>query len=209
MTKQETSNKKIHGSSNLFVSLFQSLFSVPALIFVLAITAYQLHLINKLQQFDDTKFGFHPDSIDLTNKNDGIGYHILADFYGCDILMSKENNNETYLHELMAQAVKAMGATNLGTKVHMFDPVGATGVAILSESHMSFHTYPEYGFVAVDFFTCGPIAKPEEGLRFLKHAWGAKSVHVKLTPRGVDLKKRLDDLGLKSKPEVLVKNEKK
>jgi len=81
-----------------------------------------------------------------------MGKHYLLNLYGCkfDIL-----NNEVYLRNLIKLAAETTGATVLQTISHKFEPYGVTAMCLLSESHISIHTWPEKGEAAVDIFTCG------------------------------------------------------
>jgi S-adenosylmethionine decarboxylase len=89
-----------------------------------------------------------------------LGKHCVAEVYGCphEIL-----NDEELLVATFKEAIKLSGATLLNIASHKFDPQGVTIVALLSESHISIHTWPELGSAALDVFTCG-ISKPELAL---------------------------------------------
>lgn len=80
------------------------------------------------------------------------GHHLLVSYVDCDkeALVDFEN-----LEKMMKQGALASGATILSSIKHIFPPTGFTMVILLSESHASIHTYPEYGACFVDFFTCG------------------------------------------------------
>ncbi|RUM91728.1 MAG: S-adenosylmethionine decarboxylase [Thermovibrio sp.] len=81
-----------------------------------------------------------------------LGVHIVADLYGCDpeVLKSAES-----MAEIFEGAVKHANLNKLSAYYHQFEPYGATGVVVISESHLSFHTWPEHGYVAIDVYTCG------------------------------------------------------
>ncbi len=83
---------------------------------------------------------------------DFYGRHYLASFYGCDIDAMRDI---VTVKEVFEKAAKISGATILGSSDFVFDGNGYTLVLLLSESHASIHTYPEYGECFVDFFTCG------------------------------------------------------
>ncbi|WNZ54036.1 adenosylmethionine decarboxylase (plasmid) [Microbulbifer sp. MKSA007] len=77
--------------------------------------------------------------------------HILLDFYGC-----KHLTDAKALKSCMLAAAKEAGATVLRCNLHEFgEDAGVTGVAILAESHISIHTWPEIDFAAIDIFMCG------------------------------------------------------
>jgi S-adenosylmethionine decarboxylase len=81
-----------------------------------------------------------------------LGKHCVAELYGCDHSIL---DNEKVLIELIRESIDIAGATLLDICSHKFEPQGVTIVALLSESHISIHTWPEDGSVALDVFTCG------------------------------------------------------
>jgi S-adenosylmethionine decarboxylase len=88
-----------------------------------------------------------------------MGKHFLLNLYGCSSVLL---NDEQFLIDLMENAAIASGATVLKTVVHKFDPQGITAICLLSESHISIHTWPEEGKAALDVYTCGS-ANPKIG----------------------------------------------
>jgi S-adenosylmethionine decarboxylase len=92
-----------------------------------------------------------------------------------------------HVRQTLKAAAEATGATLLGTEVHDFgDGCGVTGVAILAESHISVHSWPEYGYAAFDVFTCGH-ADPYRALPVLSKAFGTTDLHVVEHKRGTRL----------------------
>ena len=80
------------------------------------------------------------------------GTHLLADLSGCQGL-----DDVARVEQALREAVAAASATLLDVRLHHFGPgQGVTGVALLAESHISIHTWPEHGYAAVDIFLCGP-----------------------------------------------------
>ena len=81
-----------------------------------------------------------------------LGRHILIEFYNCneEILASPE-----LIEKHMNKAAKIANATIVNSVFHHFNPYGVSGAVIISESHLAIHTWPEYGYAAVDVFTCG------------------------------------------------------
>ena len=92
-------------------------------------------------------------------------------------------DNEDFIKEALTKAADAAGATLLGIVSHKFEPQGVTAIALLSESHISIHSYPEYGYAAVDAFTCGEHTNPESACRSLKESLEAKSGSMQLLTR--------------------------
>lgn len=83
---------------------------------------------------------------------DTKGRHLLVEYYGCD---ANVLNDPQSIERLMRQAASAAGATVVGSIFHPFTPQGVSGVVVVEESHLSIHTWPERGYAAVDFYTCG------------------------------------------------------
>jgi S-adenosylmethionine decarboxylase len=97
------------------------------------------------------------------------GEHLLADFYGVAEAPLKD---AAFLEHLLREAAQQAGARVLSSHFHVFgEEKGVTGVVLLSESHISIHTWPETGFAALDVFMCGsalPELALEHAARVLK-----------------------------------------
>ena len=93
-----------------------------------------------------------------------LGRHLLAEYYGCDATIL---NNLEFLEQSMREAVKSSGATIIDSTFHHFSPQGVSGVIVIAESHMAMHTWPEHGYAAVDFFTCGNRVDPYNALNYM------------------------------------------
>ena len=98
-----------------------------------------------------------------------LGHHVLAEFTGCDAAALADLERVT---SAMLQAAEASGATVITHSFHHFSPHGISGAVIIAESHLAIHTWPEYHFAAVDFFSCGGVDM-DRGLAVLKAALGA------------------------------------
>src|SRR5512142_1680225 len=109
------------------------------------------------------------------------GVHILADLWGCppDVLDDRDGMVAAVRH-----AAEAAHATVLSIHAHRFTPHGVTVAALLAESHVAVHTWPESGYAAVDVFTCGPTMRPELCAESLRVALGATDSRVTATDRG-------------------------
>ncbi len=110
-----------------------------------------------------------------------IGRHLIAEYYGCT---GSALNDVDQLRAYMIHAAKTVGATVLGETFHSFSPQGASGTVVIAESHLSIHTWPERGYVAVDIYTCGGL-DPRPGFEFLAHVLEAKSYRVQEILRGL------------------------
>lgn len=112
-------------------------------------------------------------------KEKHIGMHIIADFwFGRNIEDPKE------LEEILIEAAKKAGNTPLQFAYHKFNPHGLTGILLLAESHISFHSWPEINFLALDIFTCGNKKFPEKALDYLKKKLKPKKVMISKIKRG-------------------------
>lgn len=85
----------------------------------------------------------------------------------------------------MHDAALFAGATIVDERFHSFEPHGVSGVVVIAESHLTIHTWPEYGYAAVDVFTCGDQIDPQDAASFLKDALGAQRYTVQTLKRGI------------------------
>ena len=89
------------------------------------------------------------------------GFHILADLHGCQ---SEFLENSSSLKKILLSAAKKAEFIVVGKSFHQFEPKGATGILLLSTSHISAHTWPELGFVALDIYSCSGKEKAMKAL---------------------------------------------
>ena len=94
-----------------------------------------------------------------------LGTHLLIELWACN---REKIDNVDYLCRIMSQAAEVAGATVLKTAFQDFNPQGVSGVVVIAESHLTIHTWPEYGYAAVDIFTCGTTVDPWSAAGFLK-----------------------------------------
>ena len=111
-----------------------------------------------------------------------IGRHLILELWGCD---ADSINSIEVIQRAMTETVEACGATLLDLRVYPFTPIGVTGVAILSESHMMIHTWPEHGYAAVDVFTCGYHTDPGKAVPVLNRHFSPERVQVMEMNRGI------------------------
>jgi len=122
-----------------------------------------------------------------------LGRHILAEFYGCP----QEMLNETeQIKQHMVAAALESGAEVKETVFHQFSPQGVSGVVVISESHLAIHTWPEYGYAAVDVFTCGQTVDPWASCNYLKQVFSAQNMSAR------EIKRGLFDVEVDYKPAV-------
>jgi S-adenosylmethionine decarboxylase len=109
------------------------------------------------------------------------GRHLLADLHGCRAPLDDLGLVETALRE----AAEAAGATILDLSLHHFgEGQGVTGVALLAESHISIHTWPEHGYAALDFFLCGRRHDIDAALAVMVEALLPEDARTRTIARG-------------------------
>jgi S-adenosylmethionine decarboxylase len=106
------------------------------------------------------------------------GVHLIIDLHGATRL-----NDIEHIETTLRRCVEASNATLLHIHLHHFQPSGVSGVAVLAESHISIHTWPEAGYAALDVFMCGS-ADPDKCIPVLRDAFSAKRVGVNELLRG-------------------------
>ena len=110
-----------------------------------------------------------------------LGRHIILELYGVAFNML----NDVYeMERVMTEAVRISGATIIRPFFHKFSPQGISGIIVVAESHFSIHTWPEYGYAAVDFFTCGDQIRFDVAVKFIKDSLKAVSIQVMEIRRG-------------------------
>ena len=114
----------------------------------------------------------------MTPPYDGI--HLIAELHGCAGL-----DDPVRIERALRAAAEAAGATLLDCRVHHFGAgQGVTGVALLAESHITIHSWPEHGYAAIDIFLCGGRHDAEAALATLREALAAERCEARRIPRG-------------------------
>ena len=106
--------------------------------------------------------------------------HLLLELYKCD---SEKLNDESFLSCTLNRAAKLAKATVLNLISNKFEPQGVTAIALLAESHISIHTWPESNYSAVDIFTCGQKMLPEIASQYLIEALKAEEHSLRVIER--------------------------
>jgi S-adenosylmethionine decarboxylase len=106
------------------------------------------------------------------------GVHLIVDVHG-----GRGLNDIDLIEATLRRCVEAAQATLLHIHLHHFQPNGVSGVAVLAESHISIHTWPDLGYAALDLFMCGK-ANPDACIPVLREAFKAKQIDVNEILRG-------------------------
>jgi len=112
-----------------------------------------------------------------------IGHHYIVEASGCDpdVISSVDR-----VQQILVKAAEIAGAQVWSISVNRFPPNGVSGVIVISESHISTHTWPEYRYGALDFYTCGSSVDPEKAVLYAVEAFGATTSHVTEITRGIE-----------------------
>jgi S-adenosylmethionine decarboxylase len=111
-----------------------------------------------------------------------LGTHLLLELKSCN---SKVLNDLKKVQEILVSAAREAKATIIETSFHKFSPFGISGVVVIAESHISIHSWPEYGYAAIDIFTCGDVLKPEVAANYLIEKFQSKEPAIVEMKRGV------------------------
>ena len=117
-----------------------------------------------------------------TIASENIGRHYILELYQCD---HAKLNDEAFIRTTITSSAKIAGATLINLVTHSFKPQGVTGLALLAESHISIHTWPEIGYAAIDVFTCGDHTMPEKACKVLFKDFLAKNFSFKNIAREI------------------------
>jgi S-adenosylmethionine decarboxylase len=113
---------------------------------------------------------------------EALGRHLLLELRDCN---RDKLNDLDLLRETMLGAAEETGATVIGEIFHQFSPQGVTGVVAIAESHLCIHTWPEFGYAAVDIFTCGEGFEPNDAARLIVERLEAHDPEFTEVTRGI------------------------
>jgi S-adenosylmethionine decarboxylase len=110
-----------------------------------------------------------------------LGIHLLLDLAGAPFATLDDPD---LVEAALVETVAAMGAQVLGVHLHRLEPQGISGVVVITESHLTIHTWPERGEAAVDLFTCGDAARARAAIEALIARLGATVSSLREISRG-------------------------
>ncbi|SFM07742.1 adenosylmethionine decarboxylase proenzyme [Gracilibacillus orientalis] len=113
---------------------------------------------------------------------DTMGRHVIAELWECNIEML---NDMDRLEKIFVNAALKAGAEVREVAFHKFAPFGVSGVVIISESHLTIHSFPEHGYASIDVYTCGDIIDPNVAVAYIEEQLEAKSTEKLEVPRGM------------------------
>jgi len=116
----------------------------------------------------------------MKNSNPN-GIHYLIEFFGCD---AKQIDSVAFWKKILPKSVKDTGVEILHHYFYKFDPQGVTAFLLLSASHISIHSWPEYDYVACDVFACGDRKDTDAIVKYLSKNIPHKKIEIKKQRRG-------------------------
>lgn len=132
------------------------------------------------QHYVDKKKQSQTDLFVVEDGKTFAGRHLIVDLWGCQQL-----DNLSFIEQTLRDAAIIAGATLLHIHLHHFTPNGGvSGVAVLAESHISIHTWPERGYAALDIFMCGNT-QPEKAVELLKQRFQPQRTEINTLLRGI------------------------
>ena len=111
-----------------------------------------------------------------------LGTHIVCELSGCD---ARTLTDVEGVQKILTVAARKANATVLEAAFHRFDPHGVSGVVVIAESHLSIHTWPEIGYAAMDFYTCGDHTDPWLAAEHAAKVLSAKTMLTTEVKRGI------------------------
>ncbi|WGK68481.1 adenosylmethionine decarboxylase [Candidatus Haliotispira prima] len=113
--------------------------------------------------------------------NTTLGHHVLVEMYRCD---EKALNDPKFLEKVLCEAAGLAGATIVTQAFHQFNPHGVSGVVVISESHLTIHTWPEHGYASLDLYTCGNSTDTHKAFNYIRSELGARHTSTVELRRG-------------------------
>lgn len=113
---------------------------------------------------------------------DTMGRHVIRELWGCNI---EKLNDMQLIEGVFVDAALRAGAEVREVAFHKFAPQGVSGVVIISESHLTIHSFPEHGYASIDVYTCGDRIDPNVAADYISEALEAKTTENLEVPRGM------------------------
>ncbi|GEM05017.1 S-adenosylmethionine decarboxylase proenzyme [Halolactibacillus miurensis] len=113
---------------------------------------------------------------------DTMGRHVIAEMWDCNIDIL---NDMGKIEQIFVDAALKSGAEIREVAFHKFAPQGVSGVVIISESHLTIHSFPEHGYASIDVYTCGDIIDPNVACDYIAESLESKRLERVEVPRGL------------------------
>jgi S-adenosylmethionine decarboxylase len=111
-----------------------------------------------------------------------MGIHLIIEFIGVE---AKKISKVNTVRKILDRVVSKSGLKCISSSFHQFKPHGVSSVYLLRESHLAIHTWPEYGYVALDIFTCGSDENALKAFELLVDEFGPRKVEKRIIRRNI------------------------
>ncbi len=112
-----------------------------------------------------------------------MGMHIIMELYGCPAELIAHVPSVKHIFD---EIIRRANINRISEAYHQFKPQGVTGIVLLEESHISVHTWPEFGYVAMDIYTCGSEEKAIKAAKIAEKLFMPEKVLKKELIRGLE-----------------------
>lgn len=123
----------------------------------------------------------------MNQEKKKFGIHVIIDAQGCDFNLI---NDKTFLEGVFLESIDIGNMNLIKYNMHEFQPFGVSGIFLISESHLSFHSQPEHGYISIDMFTCGDKKGLIMAYNNIIYRLKCKNYRIKTFNRGKFEKKR-------------------
>jgi S-adenosylmethionine decarboxylase len=138
--------------------------------------------VHRTRQPTRLEVGFPSQTEEHRKKLEARGTHIVCELSGCDARVLTDVDR---VRSIMVEAAHEANAEILKVAFHRFQPHGVSGVVVIAESHLSIHTWPESGYAAVDFYTCGDHTDPWRACEYAAKKLGTQTMLTTEIKRGI------------------------
>lgn len=114
-------------------------------------------------------------------REQALGRHLIVEVWDADPRLL---DDVKALEQILLQAAHAAKAMVIQSVFHRFSPYGVSGVVVIAESHLTIHTWPEYGYAAIDIFTCGPKMDLDAAVAVIRERLGGRMMQLEFS-RGI------------------------
>ncbi|PYZ97242.1 S-adenosylmethionine decarboxylase proenzyme [Alteribacter lacisalsi] len=111
-----------------------------------------------------------------------MGRHVIAELWNCNV---EKLNDMDFIERTFVNAALEAGAEVREAAFHKFAPHGVSGVVIISESHLTIHSFPEHGYASIDVYTCGDRIDPNVASDYIARSLDAGTTQAVEVPRGM------------------------
>jgi len=116
----------------------------------------------------------------VSKSDNFLAHQTHVELYGCDPVLI---DDETFIKNVLIEVTDIIGLTVVNYTIHHYSPIGVSGIVVIKESHLAIHTWPEYNYAAIDFFTYQKF-DIEKGIEYLQKQFKAKKNEINILKRG-------------------------